>query len=1046
LTWWAEDAQLFVDGVRVRCGDLFDYFTRFCLAEQVLPGTAYTLAVRLVSPGHDDGALVRSQLLYEVPDASPESSSGNWPSPEPGFVADELAVLGHYLQQLAPAQSPALEQATAAIDWAALSSSAPDERNRQDFHRSLAEMRQQLAELGQWVRQRRIDCVGHAHLDMAWLWPVADTWQAAERTFESVLGLQKDFPELTYTHSSPALFAWLEVNRPDLFTRIQYQVQAGTWSIDAGLWIEPELNIISGESIARQLLYGQRYCQSRFGHISTIAWLPDTFGFCSQLPQLLRLGGVEVFATQKLRWNDTTQFPYELFEWRGPDGSTILSWTLPPIGTDFDPVQIAAYAAQWEARTGIPQVLWLPGVGDHGGGPTREMLETARRWAVSPLFPGVSFTRPEDFIDTVKSHLATREGSLEIADLEIPGNGPAQSKPRCVQPTTTTSLPVWRDELYLELHRGCYTTHADQKWFNRRCEDALYEAELWATIAHLLTQHPYPKAQLEKAWKLMLFNQFHDILPGSAIPEVFEDANRDWQQAQNLVREQLEQALQQLESYLVLPPPPQPEASPILVFNALSWDRAAIVVLDVPGTSAADWTVCNRDGQSVPSQRLADEPQQMCFRATVPAVGYAVYWLCPQDGKLPVARLGWSTPTDSTDGSPKNHSLENAYLRVSICARTGEILSLFDCIHQREVLGAPANQLQAFADDGQYWDAWNIAPDYENQALPAAELEQIHWLERGPVRQRLRVQRRLRQSTITQVYCLEVDSPLLKIETEVDWQETQVLLKVNFPTAFQAAVATYEAPFGVTVRSTQAPPPGSPPATTAPEADFADADSTKVEPDGESYESQHAKTKWEVPALRWADLTKTRQDTELGTDQNPAPFYGLSILTDGKHGFDARPDQLRLTLLKSPLWPDPGADRGEHRFTYALYPHAGGWQQAETVQWARSLNQPLTVRWGEASDPDTMPAAAEPDCRSFIRLRHGVLAAFKPVEASSQEDRPVVILRCYDAAGTGAMPEIDTTLNLKVGDSLDLLERPLQDESRPRPYQIWTYRLDVEPS
>ncbi len=1045
LVWWADDAQIFVNGELARCGDLFDYFTRLCLTPQAISETVYTLAIRLVSPGHDDGALVRSRLLYEVTD------SDNWPSPEPGFVADELAALGHYVQALAPDRMTELETATNQIDWSVLDGKLELQVQRRAFHQSLAQVRQQLSALGQWVRQRQISCTGHAHLDMAWLWPVADTWQAAERTFESVLRLQQDFPELTYTHSSPALFAWLEANRPELFNRVQQQVKAGRWSIDAGLWIEPELNIISGEAIARQILYGQRYCQDKFGTISTIAWLPDTFGFCHQLPQLLKLGGIEVFATQKLRWNDTTQFPYELFEWVGPDESRVLGWTLPPIGTDFDPVQIAEYAAQWEAQTGLPHAFWLPGVGDHGGGPTREMLETARRWAESPLFPQVGFTQPGEFVGAVRACLNGRaagvgpsqgdELSRDVGLRESVGADDELVKQGRLTRPTGNILPQWNDELYLELHRGCYTTHADQKRYNRRCEDLLYEAELWATLAQRLVQHPYPKAQLEQAWKMVLFNQFHDILPGSAIPEVFEDANCSWREAKSIAEEQLSLAVRQITKHCVAGLTLSPDAHPLIVFNALNWSRTEVVGL--PDAGGKNWQIYDGHGQLVPCQPLKTEltsgsttelvsaedtlkqQSRTGFRATVPAVGYAVYWCYPSADSPPIGKGDVATTTAATT----TYDLENVHLHVSICAKTGEILSLFDRAQQREVLSSPANQLQIFADSGQYWDAWNIAPDYEAHPLPAALLESVTWLERGPLRQRLQVQRRLGQSRVTQVYCLEAGSPLLKIETEVDWWETQVLLKVNFPTAFSADAATYEAPFGATVRSTHTPPPGP---VSGPAPDSV-ADSEEEATLALPYASAHAKTKWEVPALRWADLT----DPDLN--------YGLSILTDGKHGFDARPNQLRLTLLKAPLWPDPEADRGVHRFTYALFPHAGSWQQAKTVEYARALNVPLRVCEGEgarnletsAQKKGQSGAESGGSRGSFLKVKNAVLAALKPAE-----DGDGVILRCYDATGEGISPEFESSLGLELGAELDVLERPLADSGGPRPYQIWTYRLN----
>ncbi|MEB3214209.1 MAG: hypothetical protein VKL39_22865, partial [Leptolyngbyaceae bacterium] len=390
LTWWAEDAQIFVDGDHVHTGDLYDCFCRILLREQVTPGEVITVAIRLVSPGHDDGALVRSHCLYENPDQSLD------PVPEPGFVADELAVLSRYLTAIDPDHLPTLHEAIQHIDWNAL----PD---RSDFNARLKTLRDTLEPFSSLIKQRTIHLLGHAHLDLAWLWPIPETWDAAQRTFESVLNLQKDFPDLIFTHSTPALYAWLETHRPDLFAAIQTQVQNGTWEVGAGLWVEPELNLVSGESIIRQVLYGQRYTREKFGRISRIAWLPDSFGFCWQLPQILALGGIAYFATQKLRWNDSNPFPHDWFEWRSPDGTPIHSLTLPPIGSDIDPIKMADYACTWETNTGHLDCLWLPGAGDHGGGPTRDMLTVAQRWGRSPFFPTLHFSTAETLLD----HLTT---------------------------------------------------------------------------------------------------------------------------------------------------------------------------------------------------------------------------------------------------------------------------------------------------------------------------------------------------------------------------------------------------------------------------------------------------------------------------------------------------------------------------------------------------------------------------------------------------------------------------------------------------------------
>ncbi|PZV10438.1 MAG: alpha-mannosidase, partial [Leptolyngbya sp.] len=423
LRWWANRADIFVNGEHRQTGDIFDCWTRIVLTDSIVPGELVDVALELLSPGHDQGALVQAELVFETAEEAWSEFEADL-GPEPGFVADELAVLATYLAQFDPAQLDSLAQALEGIAWDAVA-------NRAQFHQSLQNLRDGLKDFSPWLKQRTLHCLGHAHLDLAWLWPVADTWQAAENTFRSVLALQKDFPELTFTHSSPALFAWLEEHQPDLFATIQQAVKAGRWAIDAGLWVEPDLNLPGGEAIARQILYGQTYCLEKFGAVSAIAWLPDTFGFTWQLPQLLTQGGVRYFATQKLRWNDTNPFPHELFTWQGPDGSAITGVTLPPIGSDIDPVAMAPYACQWEANTGFVDALWLPGVGDHGGGPTRDMLQKAQRWADSPFFPTLTWGHAVPFLDAL-----TRDSRAEA-----PSTGQTHgSAPTSVHPIAHSSI------------------------------------------------------------------------------------------------------------------------------------------------------------------------------------------------------------------------------------------------------------------------------------------------------------------------------------------------------------------------------------------------------------------------------------------------------------------------------------------------------------------------------------------------------------------------------------------------------------------------------
>ncbi|MGB3264748.1 MAG: alpha-mannosidase, partial [Microcoleus sp.] len=523
LTWWAEDAQIFVGGELVGEGDLFDCADRVLLSASVNPGDEFWVMLRLVSPGHDSGALVRSICLYEAADSA---------CFDPGFVADELEILQKSLAgnsqnkncQYLPTKNIAnhplfvkgnllkseINLAVNLIDWSALP-------NRAKFDRSLSVLRHNLlgyllagsgelddltaeatenaegridrvfevGENGERIsffgelddltaeatenaegredavyrvgenqystsiyigenlniksfsgelddltaeatentegggRSRlslvgeadkitsiytsKIYLVGHAHLDLAWLWPVPETWEAAERTFESVLNLQSEFPDLIFCHSTPALYAWMEEHRPDLFAAIQKQVAVGRWEVVGGMWVEPDLNLISAESMVRQVVCGQRYAKEKFGELMRVAWLPDTFGFGWQLPQILRQGGVDYFVTQKLRWNDSTEFPYGAFWWEGLDGTKIFSMMSGAIGESVESVKMASYAFDWQVKTNLPDALWLPGVGDHGGGPTRDMLEVAKRWKLSPFFPRMEFAKAVDYLALIES-------------------------------------------------------------------------------------------------------------------------------------------------------------------------------------------------------------------------------------------------------------------------------------------------------------------------------------------------------------------------------------------------------------------------------------------------------------------------------------------------------------------------------------------------------------------------------------------------------------------------------------------------------------------
>jgi alpha-mannosidase len=997
LTWWAEAAQIFVNGELVQEGDLFDCSTRLLLNSAVQPGDTVDVAIRLVSPGHDDGALVLSRCLYERPDHQLD------PCPEPGFVADELAVLQIYLAALQPQRLTELAEAIAQINWSVL----PD---RAAFDRSLTQLRQQLQPLGQWLKQRQIQLLGHAHLDLAWLWEISETWDAAERTFKSVLQLQSEFPELIFCHSTPALYDWIEQNRPALFKQIQQQIAAGRWEVVAGLWVEPELNTVSGESIARQVLYGQRDVQAKFGELSPIAWLPDSFGFCWQLPQILQLGRVEYFVTQKLRWNDTNSFPHEAFWWRSPNGSQVFSLMSPPIGEGINPVKMAQYATDWEVKTGISTALWLPGVGDHGGGPTRDMLNLARRWQNSPFFPTLEFGTALNYLHRIQETESPPQpdppNSLSLLEAETGSNA-----------AVAPNFPIWNDELYLEFHRGCYTSHADQKRSNRRCEIALYQAELFATIATRLNKTPYPKAKIETAWKQVLFNQFHDILPGSAIAEVYIEANQAWNEAETTAAHIIQVSLEAIAQQIDLPAPPNEDAVAIVVFNPLNWVRSEVVTCAIdqsmPGSLNQNWQILDMEGREIESHCQIHAEQECGFisfhAADIPAIGYRVFWQCPirESSTQP-----FTQPIESAQLSDRIEPLllENECLRVTIDPQTGDLASVYDKLNEREVLSGAGNQLQAFQDSGQYWDAWNIDPNYAQHPLPPAKLDRIERVTQTSLQTQIHVIRTIGQSEFQQTYCLEKGSAVLKIHTLVDWTEEHVMVKVAFPLNVESNFATYEIPYGAIER----PHP------------------TAEDP-----------VKWEVPALQWADLGNSD--------------YGVSLLNDCKYGYDNQINQLRLTLLRSPNYPHFQADRGRHEFTYALYPHGDRWQTAQTVQRGYELNQPLRVlRLTSNSQTGNRKVEGRslPTSGELLNLQADnlILTAFKPAE--DQPDQ--WILRCYECHGQPATLQLKNSLGLAIDHPTDLLEQSLLEQPLPNPaisssavaeiapWQIATFKLSIK--
>jgi alpha-mannosidase len=594
------------------------------------------------------------------------------------------------------------------------------------------------------------------------------------------------------------------------------------------------------------------------------------------MPQILAKSGFEAFVTQKLLWNDTNKFPYQIFWWEGVDGSRIFTYFSNELGQGLEPVAIAKYLATQEEKHHISETAWLYGVGDHGGGPTADMLNLGREWADSPLFFQMQPSTLENFLVNLKKKL------------------PAD-------------IPIWQDELYLEFHRGTFTTKADQKRQNRQMEVLLGNAEKFSAIAYLINQIPYPQAELETAWQGLLLNQFHDILPGTSIPEVFTDADRTWAEAREICDRLLcVDALHQ-------------HTSNLQAWNFLNWQRSQLVRLD---------------------------DNSLCWLENIPSFGFA---------KLETVTIRETNQPLSITSDENKFYLENIHLRVEIDTTTGAIAQIFDKRSQKDILQS-LSKLQFFEDKGQYCDAWNINPNYESKKLESAKLESIKILENCSLLASLQIVQKFRNSTFIQEIQLTAFEPFITINNSVDWQEEYTLVKVAFPVNWQASYATFEIPMGTIQRSTL----------------------------GETHE---AKAKWEVPAQYWADIS------------SESDALGLAILNDSKYGYDAKPDCLRLTLLRSPNWPSPNSDRGYHQFTYRLVPHQGDWREANIVQVAQELNNPIVLK----------NSPIQETLQSFISISapNIILSAFK-----RSQDQSDWIIRLYEAHGQSTETDIEISSHL----------------------------------
>jgi alpha-mannosidase len=854
----------------------------------------------------------------------------------------------------------ALDSAVGKIDFAAL-----EARDQGPFDASLRAAAQELEPLQSELKRYTVLLTGQSHMDMAWLWPWTETVETVRNTFRTALLLMKRNPEFTYTQSQVAAYAWMEEKYPDLFDEIKQRVKEGRWELVGGMWVEPDLNLPDGESLVRQILVGKRYFQEKFGVDVRVGWNPDTFGYNWQMPQIYKKSGIDYFMTIKILGNDTTKFPHRLFWWQAPDGSQVLTY-FPNAGfSDTHGVSMAKTFMDVAPESGTKEIMYIYGVGDHGGGPTQLEIDGAKRLEDSALFPNLKFSPALPFFEDIQRN------------------------------AKNLKIPVWDDELYYEYHRGVFTTQAQTKRSNRKSEILLTNAEKFSALSQLFGR-PYPQEELNESWKKVLFNQFHDILPGSSIPVVYLDAARDYRQVECAVGNILNDSLSQLAAQVNT----QGLGIPLVVFNSLNWPRTEVVEAEVgfPGLTR-DFTVTDGQGKAVLHQVVGRNDQlrkiKFLFLAQdVPSFGYKTFRVIPGPRPVTAARR---QPASSLKVDAQALTLENEFFKVKVGAASGLIESLYDKANTREVFDPShhGNLLQTFVDKPKGWEAWNLDADFEKVKWDLTTAESVKVVETGPVRGVIRVVKKFQNSRFTQDITLYPGVPRVDCAMQVDWHEKHILLKVAFPVSVSSRTASYEIPFGAIRRPT-------------------------------TRETPAEKAKFEVPALRWADLSDDS--------------YGVSILNESKYGYDTKDNVMRLSLLRSPAWPDPHADEGTQQFTYSIFPHKGGWEQAGTVRRGYELNVPLLVH------VDTSHAGALPASKSFVSIDAPsvILAAMKKAE-----DDDWLVLRLYAAGQNVGKTTLTLPRAAAEAAETDLMERtvaPLTAEGNKirlqfKPFEIKTVKV-----
>jgi alpha-mannosidase len=968
---------LYFNGRRVALGEDLEPVVLFDKAQ---PGEKITVAVKVL---HTVDAKTFRGATFRI-----DFAEGR---PNPEDLREELLSAALLVPSLAPGDASkvsALNDAIHAVDMAAL-----DTHDQAKFDASLKTAQGKFESLKPLLSQATYRLDGNGHIDAAWLWPWSETVDVVKRTFSTALQLMYEYPGYTYTQSAAAYNEWMADKYPDINQEIAKRIKEGRWEIVGGMWVEPDLNMPDGESLVRQLLVGQRFFKKTYGVEARIGWNPDSFGYTWQLPQIYKKSGIDYFVTQKMAWNDTNQLPFKLFWWESPDGSKVLAYFPHDyVNLSLNPVRLANDMKNArEHSPGMTEMLDLYGVGDHGGGPTRAILDEGFHWAGSNhVTPKYEFGTAQGFFDTVEKQIAPESPTWNYRSIAKGYQAPPSVAGKI-------SIPTWKSELYFEYHRGVMTTQANHKANMRHSEQQVENAEKWSSLAWVLPGRgtfSYPGAELTEDWKKVLFNQFHDLAAGSGIGVIYRDAQKDYDVVRWSTDKISSGALQTIGERIDT----RGEGIPVIVYNPLGWQRSGDVRVQVQVTGSAELSIADptlKGQASAPIRFSVDEKTGVAVLtfhvSDVPALGYKVV-------RIMANRRGAVTG-DSAADLGESIQLTGAGLRVVVDKKTGCITSLKQGGAETLAPGVCGDELQAFKDTPKEYDAWNVdpgtldqTPTLLNQAA-AVELVNAKTLRPG-----IRVTHSWQNSKFVQTISLKGD--MVDVENDIDWHERHVLLKAAFPLAATSDLATYEIPYGTVERPT-------------------------------TRNNSWEKAQFEVPAMRWADLGDGKR--------------GMSLLNQTKFGYDATGNLLRLTLLRGPTWPDPEADQGHHHFHYALYPHAGTWKDAGTVRHGWEYNFPLEAI------VTTAHAGELPAVHAFVSVspENVVLTAVKKAE-----DADGLILRVYEWEGQSSTAEFHVPAGATGATITNLMEKPEGSPVQVagdiikvpiHPYEILTVQVNYPP-